>query len=288
MILFLLFQLLEEAASSTRLDRSLRDLVSRLACESIERHDSFSKKLKSANALVAVPCYNEELALPELLKEAKNIHQMHPEIVFLFVDDGSKDQTFQILKDNDRPHLYARHGVNIGVSGVLQTAFKIALEYKIEHVIQFDGDGQHPAEKIPELVSVAKNKRVDLLIGSRFSPRIEKLSKNIKSTTQARILAIQMISIFLKIFTFRSRIHDPTSGFRVYSKKAISKLISALPDEFPEPESIALLSLDKQSILEIPVEMKKRTTGVSSLAGMKSVRFMLKVLSALIGLRLRS
>ncbi len=90
------------------------------------------------------------------------------------------------------------------------------------------------------------------------------------------------------MFTKGSRIYDTTSGFRVYSKKAMTRLLSVLPDEFPEPESIALLSLDNQKIVEMPVEMRKRESGVSSLAGLKSARFMIKVLSALIGLRIRN
>ena len=81
---------------------------------------------------------------------------------------------------------------------------------------------------------------------------------------------------------------DPTSGFRIYSKEVLPQLIKEMPEEYPEPEILALLLLKKKKIVEVPVIMNAREAGVSSISGLKSVHFMLKVMSALFGLRLRN
>ena len=61
-----------------------------------------------------------------------------------------------------------------------------------------------------------------------------------------------------------------------------------MPDDYPEPESVALMVLGKAKVMEYPVTMMPRTAGASSIQGLKTIRYMIKVGSALVGLRLRS
>ena len=175
------------------------------------------------------------------------------------------------------------------MSGALLTGFLIARELGVSHVVQCDSDGQHPFDFIPELVRRAQAQQADLLIGSRFVQASEEDSAEHKlaSTTWARWLGGRLISFTLCLFGARARIKDPTSGFRVYSARAYKKLIINMPEEYPEPESIALLSQAGLSIAETPVAMSARTTGVSSLAGLRSAQFMIKVSISLMALRLR-
>ena len=90
------------------------------------------------------------------------------------------------------------------------------------------------------------------------------------------------------IWWLAARVREPTSGFRVYSAQAVRALLSIALDEYPEPVSIALLAVRGSRIAEVPVRMGPRTTGRSTLAGFSSIRYMIKVTSALAGLRLRS
>lgn len=87
---------------------------------------------------------------------------------------------------------------------------------------------------------------------------------------------------------FGVKIPDPTSGVRVYSRAAVKILTGNLPDEYPEPESIAILATHGLKIAEIPVTMQARASGVSSLNGFKNLAYMAKVISALVGLRIRT
>jgi hypothetical protein len=287
MILFLVFQLLQEAASNTRLGRNIQQLTSRIAIQSLLTRPEVQSKMANKSVIIGVPCFNEEESLPQILQNVDKVASENPDIIFLFVDDGSKDSTFQkLLKGCESKHIIAtQHSINIGVSGVLKTIFGFSKAFNVNYVIQFDGDGQHPMQAIQPLLQNARREQTDLLIGSRFC-NTGTNTKDI-STTKYRIFGIQLISFFLSFFT-RNRIADPTSGFRVYSKQAIERLEHELPDEFPEPESIALLATKNLKIKEFKVQMNPRTQGVSSLAGLKSLRFMLKVLSALLGLRLRT
>jgi hypothetical protein len=73
----------------------------------------------------------------------------------------------------------------------------------------------------------------------------------------------------------------------VYSEKAYKFLIRNMPEDYPEPESIALFSQGHLKIAEAPVTMVARAAGSSSLAGLKSIQFMVKVSVSLLALRLR-
>jgi glycosyltransferase involved in cell wall biosynthesis len=202
-------------------------------------------------------------------------------IDFCFINDGSTDSTESILKNLNAS--YVTHSANIGVSGGLLTGFKIAKLRDYDYVIQCDSDGQHPVSKIPELILTAEKEKSDLLIASRFLDGTKD-----ESSTLLRRLGSFLIRLTLKVFSTKHTMTDPTSGFRIYSKSIFSILINEMPEEYPEPEILALLLLNKKKITEVPIIMSPRNDGKSSISGIRSIHFMMKVLSALIGLRLRN
>jgi glycosyltransferase involved in cell wall biosynthesis len=289
MILFLFFQVIGLTVEHSNLARKQRRLVATLAAEEfVQKFQNRPRNIQyeEPQALVVLPCYNEEASLDktiDLLQE--HIKQAGPlSISFCIVNDGSADGSQSILEARCPRH-YVSHKTNIGVGGVLLTGFEIADKLGIPYVIQCDSDGQHPIQEIPQLLQFTKEYELDLLIGSRFSM----LSKDsASSTTPLRILGIIAIRIVLRFFGRRARIADPTSGFRVYSAEARKILKTLMPDDYPEPESIAILALNGSYIREYPVVMSPRETGSSSLQGFNSIRFMVKVTSALLGLRLRT
>lgn len=289
MVMFLLLQLVELSAESTTQMRKFRDLVSRMAVDEFMRRRPPNQldMSGSGKTLVILPCFNEEESLPfSILDVTSQVQQSSGELDFCYINDGSLDRSIKILRQSF-PQGYANHTVNIGVAGVLLTGFRIADMMNYDYVVQCDSDGQHPIPYIPELVQYAKQNEIDLLIGSRFSESMT-AEQNTSSTTLSRVLGIVVLRQFLKIFGRKAAIFDPTSGFRVYSQHAQSLLLKHMPDEYPEPESIAILSLYGAKIAEYKVEMLPRQAGISTLNGLKSARFMIKVITALVGLRLRS
>jgi hypothetical protein len=286
LIFFAFLEILQQTTQTVKAHRKIRDLI----CTSAARRFLEKRSTSSSNptTLIVCPCFNEEEALPSTLKALEALRSSHPDIEFCVVNDGSQDSSGPMLRSR-APFNNAEHLSNAGVSGALVTGFLIARELGVSHVVQCDSDGQHPFEFIPELVRQARAQQADLLIGSRFvnASDADSPENKLASTTFARWLGGRMISFTLRLFGSRACIKDPTSGFRVYSERAYKKLISNMPEEYPEPESIALLSQAGLKIAETFVKMNARTTGTSSLAGFRSAQFMVKVSISLIALRLR-
>lgn len=270
LIFFLIFQAIQESVFSTQFGRKLRQLVSTQAAQSF----TFPRKNKT---LVVLPTYNEEKNVELMVQQLRN----QGDFDFCFINDGSQDSTETILRTLNAP--FVTHSANIGVSGGLMTGFKIALLHGYDYVVQCDSDGQHPVEKISQLIDIAEREKADLLIASRFLDGTKD-----ESSTPLRRFGSMMIRSSLKLFSSSQTMTDPTSGFRVYSRSVIPMLIKEMPEEYPEPEVLALLLLHGKKITEVPVIMSPRNEGKSSISGIRSAHFMIKVLSALIGLRLRN
>ena len=302
-IAFLLLQLLRSSADHTQLQRKVRQIVSETAARDFRKPFfaalsdratlEIAKPESDKSVLVVVPCYNEEDCLPATIELLNELIQTESQIDFCIINDGSTDTSRRIL-NKKCPLNHVNHSTNIGVAGVLLTGFKIAKEHGFKWVVQCDCDGQHPILQIHQLVQRAQTERDDLLIGSRFAEidlldtRVDRNAIGLQSTTLLRRIGALCIIATLRIFGKKAVSTDPTSGFRVYGENAIEVLIQDMPDEYPEPESLAILGLSGCKISERFVRMNARQGGESSLSGLKSLQFMLKVTSALIGLRLRS
>lgn len=295
--MFLFVQLIEQNSEVTASNRKFRRLTSKLAVSEYCATQGLRQVLIKPSILVILPCFNEQESIPVVAAELSAMCESTGDLAidFCFVNDGSTDNTAEVLRKTIGQH-FASHGINVGVSAVLITGCDLALARGYDYLVQCDSDGQHPVVEIPRLVRFARDNQTDLVIGSRFvASRIRDdvvvpgVSNDLNaSTTGSRLVGISFIRIMLAFFGKSARVKDPTSGLRVYSKRAVELLLKQMPDEYPEPESIALLALNGARIAEVPVTMRPRTTGQSSLSGLKSVRYMIKVGSALFGLRLRA
>lgn len=277
---FIFCNMIELTASHTKVERKFRKFVS---ANAVDDYSHSHNHARSIEALVVMPCYNEEAVISEITQRIQRVCSAHPHIDFCVINDGSTDSTETILRAV-AGNQFATHKVNIGVAGALLTGFGIAKARGAQFVVQCDSDGQHPIEQIPSMLSQAKEAGADLLIGSRFVPGL--VTENFKSTTSLRFIGSRMIGAMLRFFC--RGVGDPTSGFRVYSQEAVNILMKNMPDEYPEPESIALLAVAKAKLVETGVSMDARKGGISSIGGVKSSQYMLKVFSALLGLRMRS
>lgn len=222
--------------------------------------------------LVAIPCYNEAPSLRRLISE---IHRSLACDV-LVVDDASTDNSYAIASTEAK---CVRHVVNLGIGGAVQTGLKYAFENNYDLCIQVDGDGQHPPSQLPLLVNSYRMNPANLIIGSRF------ISNDGFRSTLFRRMGSETICRLLKLL-FRKSITDPTSGFRLMDRDAIEYFSKTYPTDFPEPISIALALGRKMSVREIPVLMEERKHGKSSIMGLKTVSYMLRVLGYIVLTRL--
>lgn len=225
--------------------------------------------------LIIVPAYNEEGAIK---KTVQTIKQYNKDCDVLVVNDGSKDSTLEKARETDS--IVIDLPSNLGIGGAVQTGYQYAKKNNYDIAIQVDGDGQHDPKYIPEMIDILTKQNFDMVIGSRF---IEKT--NYKQTF-FRMLGINITSGIIKMMTGK-KIHDTTSGFRAVNKEILSYFANDYPYDYPEPDTNMRMVLKGMKIKEIPVEMKQRETGVSSISPLKSISYMLKVTLSLFVTRIR-
>lgn len=218
---------------------------------------------------VVIPCFNEEKSIAPLIKAFELVtRDLIDEYVPIVVNDCSTDSTKMLVKSLNC--ICIDLSVNLGIGGAVQTGFLYAFEHDFDLVIQMDGDGQHPPSELIKLVENFKISNCDLIIGSRFLE-----NEGFQSSTYRRI----GISYFEKLIQYLIglKITDPTSGFRAFGRQAISKVCEYYPEKYPEPEILIYMFHNNLKIKEVPVIMKERESGVSSINSWKSAYYMLKV-----------
>lgn len=218
--------------------------------------------------LIIVPAYNEQDCIVETVKRIKETGYD-----YVVVNDGSKDNTLKLCRENDINVLDLPQ--NLGIGGAVQAGHKYAQYYGYDIDVQVDGDGQHDPSYIPQLVKMIED-GADLAIGSRFVEETDGFQ-----STWLRRVGITWLSGLLKLLTGKL-VTDPTSGFRASGRRAIELFCENYPMDYPEPESIALALENGLSLSETPVNMLERQGGSSSIGGFSSVYYMVKVTLAII------
>lgn len=226
--------------------------------------------------LLIIPAYNEE---ENILKVCKKIEEYNVEnnqkLDYIVVNDGSKDDTYKILDENNLNHIDLIH--NLGIGGAVQTGYKYAYENNYDIAIQFDGDGQHDVNCVGKICNPLISGQADMCIGTRY---LDKSSSEFQSTFMRR-LGSNIISLCIAICC-KKRITDPTSGFRAANREVIKKFAEIYPTEYPEPESTVSLLINGYKVKEVPVSMNERSGGVSSIRFIKTADYMIKVLLSIV------
>lgn len=216
---------------------------------------------RDMKTLLIIPAYNEEESLKSTID---NIRKVNAEVDFLIVNDGSKDGTVEVCRENEYPFLDLP--TNLGLAGALQAGMKYAYRHGYDCVIQFDADGQHLPEYIKPLEEAIESS--DIAIGSRFMDK--------KKPVSMRMLGSSLISIAIKITTGKS-LKDPTSGMRAFNKRMIKQFALGL-NFGPEPDTVSyLIKRANAKVVEIPVEMAERTAGESYLNVWTSITYMMRM-----------
>ena len=231
---------------------------------------------KEKTYVVIIPAYNEAESLPGLLTELK---QVLPDVPVVVISDGSKDATAAIARKNGAYVLDLP--CNLGVGGAVQAGLQYACSKGYDFVVRIDGDGQHNPADIPTLLAHIEEKKVDLVVGSRFIG-----DKVTGVGTQWRKLGNIALAKFLSVIC-RNKVTDPTSGFWCVSKELANYFSHYYPTDYPEPEALSLLCRQGYTFSEVGVVVRQRQHGVSSITSIGTIYFALKVFIALVADRLR-
>ena len=221
--------------------------------------------------LIIVPAYNEALNIEKTIKDIKK----NTDYDYVVINDCSKDNTKEVCGKNGFNMVSLP--INFGLTSAIQVGMKYAKENGYDIAIQFDGDGQHDVNYVKTIVDPILNGKADMVIGSRF---INKDMDNFKSS-QVRRLGIRLLSRVIA-FKTKKKIYDTTSGFRAVNRDIMEFFAQHYPTEYPEPISTVEVLSRHMTVLELPVKMKAREHGKSSITLVKSIYYMINVIFSIL------
>jgi glycosyltransferase involved in cell wall biosynthesis len=231
--------------------------------------DAVLAQLAQLRRLAIVPALNEEQTVGRVIDE---IRAFDPGFDIVVVDDGSTDRTAGIAADRGAHVL--RLPFNLGIGGAVQTGYRFAFERGYDFAVQVDGDGQHDPAQLAAILGPVLGGEADLCVGSRFAA-----GGGYKSSFARRV----GIRLFARVVSaiVRQRVTDTTSGFRAVNRKGIALFAADYPHDYPEVEATVMCVKHKLRLTEVPVEMRERGGGSSSITALRSIYYMTKVLLAI-------
>jgi glycosyltransferase involved in cell wall biosynthesis len=221
--------------------------------------------------LVVVPALNEERSVGPLVADIRaEGAKLGVEVSAVVIDDGSTDRTAAVAEAAGARVVQLPK--NLGIGGAVQTGLRLAWREGFSCAVQIDGDGQHPPSELGKLISLLnETPPPDLIIGTRYGED----RQGFQSTLLRRLGSGWLRWVLRAVAGVRST--DPTSGYRVYGPRALALFERTYPYDYPEPESLAMARAAGLIIREVPVVMRPRVAGSSSIRSWRTAYYMLKV-----------
>lgn len=230
----------------------------------LRRHPVNERRPIPHRCLAIVPVFNEGASVRKVVHR---LRRALPEFDVLVVDDGSTDDTVRQVPAGVP---VVSLPFNLGIGGAMQTGYRFAALHGYEVAVQVDGDGQHRPAEVRRLVEHLLEGHADLVVGSRF------LEPTPYRQTMVRKFGAWMLQLLIRALAGQW-MTDCTSGFRAANRQVIRAFAHWYPEDYPEPEVILLLKRAGYRVCEIPVKMRHRRAGRSSISLLKGLFYVLKV-----------
>jgi len=225
--------------------------------------------LASLRRVAIVPAFNEEASIGAVVGE---LADYDPGLRVVVVDDGSTDRTAEVARASGAKVISLPF--NLGIGGAVQTGFRYAWENGYDLAVRCDGDGQHIPAELPKVVAPVVAGDADIAIGSRF------VADGGYRSSATRRLGIRLLALVVSAIA-RQRVTDATSGFQALNRRALELFAADYPHDYPEVEGMVMTIKHRLRLVEVPVEMREREHGRSSITALRSIYYMVKVLTAL-------
>ncbi|HET9674295.1 MAG TPA: glycosyltransferase family 2 protein [Gaiellaceae bacterium] len=237
--------------------------------EVLEAASGVDARLRALKRVAIVPAFNEEAAVTRVIEE---LRAFDPGLDVVVVDDGSTDRTAEAARACGAS--VVRLPFNLGIGGAVQTGFRYAWEHGFDVAVRVDGDGQHDPSELGAVLEPVLADEADIAVGSRFIG-----GEGYRSST-ARRVGIRLLAWIVSALT-RQRVTDPTSGFQAANRLGIRLFAADYPHDYPEAEATVMVFKHRLRMTEVPVTMRARESGRSSITAVRSVYYMVKVVLAI-------
>jgi glycosyltransferase involved in cell wall biosynthesis len=239
--------------------------------EVVEQPASALPGLSELRRVAIVPALNEEHTVPRVIDELRAFDAGLDVVV---VDDGSTDRTAEVAAARGAKVL--RLPFNLGIGGAVQTGFRFAFENGYDIAVRVDGDGQHDPAQLPRILEPVLRGDADIAVGSRFAGEP---GDGYRSSRSRRIGIRVLAAVVSRIVG--QRVTDTTSGFQVLNRNGIALFARDYPHDYPEVEATIMVFRHRLRLAEVPVTMRERGGGTSSITALRSIYYMAKVLLAI-------
>jgi glycosyltransferase involved in cell wall biosynthesis len=229
-----------------------------------------SGTLTVVRLVALVPAFNEEANVGRVVDEIRTVA---PTFDIVVVDDGSYDRTAEVARAHGAT--VVRLPFNLGIGGAVQTGFRYAFEHDYDLAVRLDGDGQHDPSQLDRIIRPVVGDEADIAVGSRFA----EAGDGYRSSRSRRV-GIRLLAWVVSRIVGR-RVTDTTSGFQALNRRAIELFAHDYPHDYPEVEATIMVSRHRLRSIEVPVTMRERGGGRSSITALRSVYYMVKVLLAI-------
>ncbi|MFN2468553.1 MAG: glycosyltransferase family 2 protein [Gaiellaceae bacterium] len=226
-------------------------------------------RLRELRRIAIVPALNEEANVAGVIEE---LRAYDPGFEIVVVDDGSSDRTVQVAAAAGAHVL--RLPFNLGIGGCVQTGFRYAFERGYDLAVRLDGDGQHDPAELGKILAPLLDGEADIVVGSRFAG-----SQGYRSSRSRRV-GIRLLAWIVSGLV-RQRVTDTTSGFQALNRHGIALFAADYPHDYPEVEATVMVVKHRLRLREVPVSMRERLGGRSSITAVRSIYYMVKVLLAI-------
>jgi glycosyltransferase involved in cell wall biosynthesis len=227
------------------------------------------ERLAACRRVAIVPALNEEGNIARVIAE---IRAFDPGSDIVVVDDGSADRTSAVAAESGAHVL--RLPFNLGIGGAVQTGFRYAFEHDYDLAVRVDGDGQHDPAQLGAILEPVLAGEADICVGSRFA------GTGGYRSSRSRRAGIRLLAWTVSTLV-RQRVTDTTSGFQAVNRDGIRLFAADYPHDYPEVEATVMVVKHRLRLAEVPVSMRERGSGRSSITAVRSIYYMVKVLLAI-------
>jgi dolichol-phosphate mannosyltransferase len=220
--------------------------------------------------LIVLPTYNEAENLNSVISDLCGLKS---NIEILVVDDNSPDGTGKIAESLASRDLFVMHrDKKQGLGPAYLAGFRWAIEHDYDFVIEMDADGSHLPAELETLVSASAS--ADLVIGTRWMP-----GGKVMNWPWYR-KAISRLGTSYAATVLRLPFKDLTSGYRVLSKKLVTKVLESKVQTHGygfQVEIVLLANQAHMAIAQVPITFVERSQGKSKMTGRIVLEALVKI-----------